>query len=628
LNRDAIEKLEDLKTVLNHPFNIEFFDEILSQLPMSDRDLSWTEYVRPDSEGIIKALNHRINQWHSTRFESGDVDRLRALSITWLLTSSCIELRNKATEALFYFGLRYPDILFELTSNKLGINDPYVIERMLGASYGVVGTLLRKGCNDNEITEFSKIIFNRIFSADTDVPVAHLFTREYASRIVQLTHKYIGSIFTDDQVSMSSHPFSSMPRMNFGKKDKDSLPIGESPFRMDFENYTIGRLIRDRRNYDDEHPEYQDARAKILWRVHDLGWSDNKFKDVESRVGSGRYHSRGDRAKVERYGKKYSWIAYYELAGELDRAGKLEKYHTRFDADIDPFFPKPIKEGVKTSSINLGDSSIPTEDWISIVDTPYIEKLIATGKSTKKKTSWIVLKSSVTEESKRLDRNFYCSVKMFFIKRQNGEKLEHYLDDNKKVDWPEQQQTTYVYSGEIYENILDELDVDQAIQITVGSEFNEVEYPEMSFDESGFTIGEPIKRLVEQPVYEEILIKYPLIGYYWEFNGTESLSISCDLLAPWLVEKLSLDFDASTRSYIDEDGQLATKLIKESGEENSNNQEFFYLREDLLQKALEQDDLSAGYNIYGERRLARVESLHSDNKKITYKEFRKTTILD
>ena len=72
------------------------------------------------------------------------------------------------------------------------------------------------------------------------------------------------------------------------------LASGESPFRMDFENYTIGRLIQDRGNYDFDHPDYQDARAKILWRVHDLGWSGSKFKDIESRVGSGRYHSRGE----------------------------------------------------------------------------------------------------------------------------------------------------------------------------------------------------------------------------------------------------------------------------------------------------------------------------------------------
>jgi len=626
LSRSEIDKLGDLKTVIDHPFNAEFFDEILALMSMPDRDLSWTEYVRQQSDNIIEALNLHIKRWCSSSIKNDEVDKLWAVSITWLLASSSIELRDKATEALFYFGLHYPESLFKFTSDKLTFNDPYVIERMLGASYGVVGTLLRKGSCCNEITQFSKVIFNRIFSTDADVQMEHLFTREYASRIVQLTHKYIGSTFTHDQVAMSSNPFSSMPYINWGKMDDSNLSAGESPFRMDFENYTIGRLVRERGNYDYEHPAYQDARAKILWRVHDLGWSGNKFKDVESRVGTGRYNSRGERAKVERYGKKYSWIAYYELAGEFDRTGKLQKWHKRFDVDIDPFFPKPVKVGIKIDSSNLGNSSMSTDDWISNEEVPSIEKLNIQDESTGKITSWVLLKSSVTEESKRLDRHYFCFINMFFFKKMDRKKLALYFAEKKKVDWPDQQQTTYVYSGEIYENILDDIVVDQPLQVTIGSEFNEVEYPEVSFDESELSIGKVKKRLVEQSVYEDILIRYPLIEYYWEFNDSESLRASRDLLAPWLVEKLSLDFDASTLNYIDEYGEVATILINEIGEESNNNQELFYLREDLFHKALDQEDLSAGYNTYGERRLAQFERLNSDKKTTTYKEFRNTIL--
>jgi len=626
LDRGVIEKLGDMKTLLNHPFNAVFFDEILSELSMPDRDLSWTEYIRLQSENITEALDFHINRWRSSSINNEEIDRLRALSITWLLTSSSIELRDKATEALFYFGQRYPETLFELTTDKLAFNDPYVIERMLGASYGVLGTLLRKGCNYGEITEFAKVIYNRIFSAEADVPMEHLFTREYASQVVQLTHKYINSVLSDDQVATSSYPFESMPFINWGNMDKDSIPVGESPLKMDFENYTIGRLIRDRGNYDFDHPDYQDARSRILWRVHDLGWEGNKFKEIESRVGSGRYHSRGDRAKVERYGKKYSWIAYYELAGELDRGRKIEKWHSRFDADIDPFFPIPIKQGIKAAPNYLSDTSVSTVDWISKDEIPCIEKLDVKDESTEAITSWVLLKSSVTEESRRLDRNFYCSINGFFIKKQNKENLKHYLCENRSIDWPEQQQTTYVFSGEIYEGNVSELDIEQSIQVKVGSKFNEVETPEVLFDNGSFTIGPPKKHIVEQPIYEDVLIKYPLIGYYWENKGNESLNTSCDLLAPWLVQKLSLNFDSLTRSYFDQDSQEATKVIKEVGEESSNNQELFYLREDLLLKVLEQEGLDIGYNMYGERRLARVGSLHSDKKKITYKQFKKTIV--
>ena len=48
--------------------------------------------------------------------------------------------------------------------------------------------------------------------------------------------------------------------------------------------------------------------------------------------------------RVERYGKKYSWIAFYEIAGIRDDQGLLNyhgRFHTRIsDVDIDPTFPE------------------------------------------------------------------------------------------------------------------------------------------------------------------------------------------------------------------------------------------------------------------------------------------------
>ncbi len=178
-----------------------------------------------------------------------------------------------------------------------------------------------------------------------------------------------------------------------------------------------------------------------------------------------------------------------------------------------------------------------------------------------------------------------------------------------------------MYSGEIYENTLNELDTEQVIQITVGSESKEIETPEIKFEEGGFSIGQPIKRIVEQPVYDEVSIKYPLIGYYWERQGGESINTNSNLLAPWLVKTLSLKFNPVTRIYLDKEGKEAVKQIKEIGEESSNSEELFYLREDLFEELLKQENLIAGYNIYGERRIACVDDLHSEKEHVAFKEF-------
>ena len=217
---------------------------------------------------------------------------------------------------------------------------------------------------------------------------------------------------------------------------------------------------------------------------------------------------------------------------------------------------------------------------------------------------------------------------MFFTNKQNEKKLKDYLSEDKQMSWPEQQQTTYVYSGEIYENDLNELDAEQFIEITVGSESKKIETPEIKFEGGSFSIGQPTKRIVEQPVYDEASIKYPLIGYYWERRGGESINTNSNLLSPWLLETLSLEFNPVTRIYLDKQGQEAVKQIKEIGEESSNNEELFYLREDLFEELLKQTELVAGYNIYGERRIAHVEDLHLDKKHVRYKQFKRTLFVE
>lgn len=128
--------------------------------------------------------------------------------------------------------------------------------------------------------------------------------------------------------------------------------------RMDFENYTLGGLFEDRRNYDMNHAGHQAAVAHVLGMVWALGWRQARFGDLDRKIAEDgwRYAGRGDRPRVERYGKKYSWIGFYTYAGILHERGMLPREDQFSDVDIDPSFP----ENPPTD----GDASIP-EAWLS-----------------------------------------------------------------------------------------------------------------------------------------------------------------------------------------------------------------------------------------------------------------------
>ena len=140
-NRKPLLKLAETTVGhVGHPLNASFWSKQLSALPMPERDLSWTEYVRPKVESFEKRLVHFEEACQSDQ-ELSDISEKRlhllAAYIMWVLTSTRRPLRDKATRALYWYGRRFPQEFLDLVMNSLSINDPYIPERMLAATYGV-----------------------------------------------------------------------------------------------------------------------------------------------------------------------------------------------------------------------------------------------------------------------------------------------------------------------------------------------------------------------------------------------------------------------------------------------------------------------------------------------------------
>ena len=142
-NRDSFFKLAET-TVGHpeHPFNASFWSERLSALSMAERDLSWAEYIR---RLYRESFEKRLIRFEETcRKRSGicliiGKERLHLMAeyIMWILTSTVRPLRDQATRALYWYGRRFPQEFFDLVMKSFTINDPYVSERMLAATYGI-----------------------------------------------------------------------------------------------------------------------------------------------------------------------------------------------------------------------------------------------------------------------------------------------------------------------------------------------------------------------------------------------------------------------------------------------------------------------------------------------------------
>ena len=99
-----------------------------------------------------------------------------------------------------------------------------------------------------------------------------------------------------------------------------------------------------------------------------FGWSPEKFKKVDGVIESDRhgYNRVADEIdKIDRYGKKYSWIAYFELSGWLHDhkllKPKPDYYERTWDVDIDPSFPARSTKKPLISKDFLGDRNTTTK---------------------------------------------------------------------------------------------------------------------------------------------------------------------------------------------------------------------------------------------------------------------------
>ncbi|MEO2091824.1 MAG: hypothetical protein ABGY75_20410, partial [Gemmataceae bacterium] len=130
-------RLRVTRGAASHPLDACFLDRVLRPMSVAGRDLHWTEWVRRNWENALQDVR-RLEQLWRARDHRTPADRLRARWVMWLLTTTVRLLRDHATRALYWFGRADPAALFELAIDSLGVNDPYVPQRVLAAGYGVV----------------------------------------------------------------------------------------------------------------------------------------------------------------------------------------------------------------------------------------------------------------------------------------------------------------------------------------------------------------------------------------------------------------------------------------------------------------------------------------------------------
>ncbi|MBU2829755.1 hypothetical protein [Acidithiobacillus ferriphilus] len=445
-------QLWEVRGAANHPLNAEALDRVLRPMGVSDRDLRWTEWLRRGQDEVLRDLEDLEQRWRQGGTSVGD--RLRALWVMWTLTSTVRRLRDQATRALYWFGRAAPETLFELTIDSLTVNDAYVGERMLAATYGVVMSYQQADADfEGHLAPLLDRLVTALVDSSATAPTNHYLARLYVRGIIAFVEKFYASALPERLRNRWSFG-TPVPVSPIAEGDPYAEEVGRT-LHMDFENYTLGRLFEDRSNYDMNHQGHKAAVAHVRGVVWSLGWRVATFETLDRDIASDAFRSegRGQRPRAERYGKKYGWIGFFMYAGLLETQGRLPRDNQRLsDVDIDPSFPEqPPVDGEETVPAVWLSPSIENHDcWIRESPTSVPRTLLVRQRIGEHDGPWVAVHGFFKAEDRVLGREVWAFVSALLTPKQSAQGLVAALKAGERPwvasDLPSDH---YIFAGEI-----------------------------------------------------------------------------------------------------------------------------------------------------------------------------------
>lgn len=459
-----------------HPLNFSFWSDVIKDMAMLERDLFWSEYVRKNHSwygnsyftNIIKNFEKACIREKKL---SGRI-HLGAKKVMWVFTTNIRKLRDEATKALYYYARRYPKEFLELLEYSLDINDPYIPERMLAVSYGLAmarqNDFKDKSYKKEYLAQYGKLLYDSIFSKNAKYNTTHILARDYAKRTIDIALLHYPSLLNSFEKESIQYPLHNYPHLHWEEitdNNKGEYRDGNAPIHMDFKNYTIGRLIEGRRNYDNKHNEYKQVLSQIYWRIYDLGYSLEKFGEIDKNISSDNWHysNHENTGHIDRYGKKYSWIAFYEMAGYRSDLGLLKGWEDEdefriSDVDLDPSFPIELKEynlfeELKSNNF-LGNEELPPESWYEVDNDLNIKEYIELNSNfgCSNTYEWVLLKGNISQkDSDEQTRDIHISINAILVDENDFKKVDSIINqyNDYTFDYLRNIENHYLFEGEI-----------------------------------------------------------------------------------------------------------------------------------------------------------------------------------
>lgn len=652
---DVFRVLIENSTKENHPLNALFLHNILINKTISYRDALWTTYINgltDDEERIYQLINYFDNGNLLDGLSEANTELLLIL-FGWLLTSSNRFLRDKASKAMIELLKRNFALCEKTLRHFETVNDPYVLQRL----YGIVfGSCVKRTEESKELyRSLVKYVYEQIFDKDFVYP--DILLRDYARLIIaRWKHEYSDDCDFFD-FSKTTPPYKSaeipvverqlyydyehkksgfnsiVSSMTIDHSDVEGMygDFGRYVFQSalsNFENADIVNLYHYAVQYIRDELEYNDA----------LDYYDSSYS-------RGSYF-RHETKKIERIGKKYEWIAFYNILARVSDRHMIKNWSEpeyQFEGPWDPYV-RDFDPTLNTHFLCCKD--VPTfelpnfeGELLPIAEYPPIDDILMwtqTNTSFFKSipseliltdsegNNWIALYSynELNNKNEQPDTNatgftkgsqkIWYAARASFIKKSDTETLKN----NKKLffssDYSQGGNTYQIFNREYAWSLgYNVFFKDSWIAHEIESEEYHIEvekyefpdYGHIEYDDEGNTVipfveKEFEKRVPESVIHIDLMPSYSQYLWEEEYDASQDESTAFYVPCKALIEHLKLEQKQSDGYYCTNEG----KLVCFDGN-LCNICDSFLIREDYLNKFLLETGLDLFWTCIGEKQF-------------------------
>lgn len=321
-------------TKLNNPLNAEFLHQLLLNKKLSQRDYLWTTYINNyiDEENRIFQLIQLFEQGNNFVDFNKDSIILILIVFSWLLTSSNRFLRDKTSKAIIEILKNNFDLCLVILRKFEEVNDPYVIQRLYGIVFGACTK--RVDLCKNDYKSLVEYVYNTIFNKDLVYP--DILLRDYAKLIIERYAYEFSADKLNIDVNKIYPPYKSIEipivekeayytegdySSGFNRIDMSMKPNTSSHWYGDFGRYVFQSALNEFKDVDVENA-YHYAMQYIR---DEMEYNDKLFSKYDCNLYNFSY--RNETKKIERIGKKYQWIAMYNILARISDVHLMKNYN-------------------------------------------------------------------------------------------------------------------------------------------------------------------------------------------------------------------------------------------------------------------------------------------------------------